>query len=84
LDPIYHPNVRESGEQCCFWLIGDFGGWKPSSTMAELVTHVINTINNHLIPDHGDFQRSQEYEFKYSNFYEKALRQTLSYGRPRY
>ena len=84
LDPIYHPNVDESGRQCCCGLYGGTDHWKPTSSIAGFVTHVINIINSQPIPDHGDSDRLHEYEFKYSKFYEKALRQTLSYGRPRY
>ena len=84
LDPIYHPNVDKSGRQCCCWLYGRGDNWRPTSSIAGFVTHVINIINSHPIPDHGDSERLAEYEFKYSKFFEKALRQTLSYGRPRY
>lgn len=84
LDPIYHPNVDRFGKHCCCWHFGESGKFRPPAALAEFVMHVISIID-HPEPDHPqDFECTREYVNNYSRFYEKALKLTLSYGRPRY
>ena len=87
LDPIYHPNVDESGRHCCCWGISCDETWKPTTPLTDLILAVIHIIDNKPDPGHcigTGSQLMEEYQSNYLKFYKKALEHTLSYGRPRY
>ena len=80
LDRIYHPKVDERGDHCCCW---EFI-WRPTSQLIDFIESMISVIDNVNLEDHGDKIRTVEYEHNYDEFYKKALRYTLDYGRPRF
>ncbi len=83
LDPIYHPNVRESGRHCCCW--GFFDEiWRPTTTLVDFIKTIINTIDNPDLHRHCNLECANEYRSNYQQFYKKALKCTLNKGRPRY
>lgn len=83
LDRIYHPKVDEKGEHCCCWE-SDAGVWKPHSGLTDFIKGIISVIDDVNLENHGDYDRTMEYKHNYDEFYEKALRCTLDYGRPRF
>ena len=84
-DPIYHPSVDESGKHCCCWFFGNADTFNPTRNLTQLITCVLDIIDNiHPSSDHMVLERAAEYRSNHSRFYQKALKQTLSYGRPRY
>ncbi|CAF1539942.1 unnamed protein product [Adineta ricciae] len=82
LDPIYHPNVRANGRHCCNW-IGPHFQWTPTFTLVNLVNSIIHIIENPDLQNHRDIDIANEYQNNYERFYDKALKCTLKYGRPR-
>ena len=83
-DPIYHVNVDDSGRNCCCCGFLHNVGYKPTTTLTELIEAVIHVIDN---PDYSHSrnpQLSAEYQDDYQTFYKKALKLTLLCGRPRY
>jgi ubiquitin-conjugating enzyme E2 T len=82
-DPIYHPNIDESGRHCCCWGFSQYEGYTPTTLLADIIEGVIRVIDN---PDcsHSCNLQCQEYQNDYQTFYKKALKLTLLYGRPRY
>ena len=85
LDPIYHPNVDESGEHCCGWCLANNEAWTPTTSIKELIEAAIFVIDH---PTGDDHTRNRdcaiEYRNDYPTFYEKALKRVLACGRPRY
>jgi ubiquitin-protein ligase len=84
LDPIYHPNVDESGKNCSSWGYPD-EKFIAATTLVKIIENIIRIIDS--VPDYGhsdNHQCAREHQFDYQTFYAKALERTLSYGRPRY
>ncbi len=86
LDPIYHPNVEESGKCCCCSFgFGDPKSYKPTVALSKIITTIIEMIDSPVTRQQGHNQeRLAEYHNNYETFCKKALESTLSYGRPRY
>ena len=86
LDPIYHPNVDERGcHYCCFEHLLGNETWKPTTPLTALVEATIRTIDNISDSDQSvNHERTVEYRNDSQKFFKKALKLTLSYGRPRY
>jgi ubiquitin-protein ligase len=82
LDPIYHPNIREDGQLCC-WRFNNNEKWRPTASLIDFIKAIINLIDN------PDFEREcnkepvNEYLNSYEKFYETALQYTIKHGRPR-
>ena len=83
LDRIYHPNVDENGRHCCCWGF-NADTWRSTIGLTGFIEGIIRIIDNVNVGDHGDTIRCAEYERNYDQFYEKALRCTLDYGRSRF
>jgi ubiquitin-protein ligase len=83
-DPIYHPNVDESGRHCCCWGFSQYEAFKPTTPLADFIEAVIRVIDNPDCSHSCNPQCTQEYQNDYQTFYKKALKLTLLYGRPRY
>jgi ubiquitin-protein ligase len=78
---------RHPGDPACDYIGCHHGtNWKPTTSLADLIEDTIRIIDR--TPDINNLSLNddyaKEYLFNYSAFYEKALRLTLSYGRPRY
>jgi ubiquitin-protein ligase len=82
LDRIYHPNVREDGQPCC-WRF-NHEKWQPTTTLIEFIKAIIHTIDNPHLEHLQNVECANEYRSNYEKFYEKALQYTLKYGRPRH
>jgi ubiquitin-protein ligase len=86
LDPLYHPNIDEwSRHLCDCWYTGGSFVWTPKTSLKTIVEAVIRLIDDD--PDsHSihNYECSEEYRNDYQIFYKKALRFTLSFGRPRH
>ena len=83
LDPIYHPNFREDGTHFCGWEYND-KTWNPHIQLTTFIEGLIQMIDNVDPYNYCHGTRSEEYRNNYEQFYEKALRCTLDYGRPRF
>ena len=83
LDPIYHPNIRENGRHCCCWGF-TYETWSPAIQLTDFIKGVIRTIDNVDVDNHCNITCTTEYQNNYEQFYEKALRCVLDYGRPRF
>lgn len=82
LDRIYHINVSETGNYCCNWNMGD-SEWRPTYSIADMITKVLDSIDNPDLNCHINTECLEEYQTDYSKFYRKALDMTLAHGRPR-
>ena len=82
MDPIYHPNISESGQYCCNRR-RETEEWNPRNTLADYIRRVIHSIDNPIIDNHTHIPRVVEYQTNYRKFYIKALNLTRKYGRPR-
>ncbi len=83
LDPIYHPATRRHDGRCCCCLLQK--SYTPTSSLVELIEHVLNTIDNHDLQHYcTDAVVDNEYRNNYEQFYERALQYTLNYGLPRH
>ncbi len=87
LDPIYHPNVKESG--ACCGCSGGFGFADAkvynATSLSDIIMTIIEMIDSPFTGQHShNRERLAEYHHNYETFYKKALESTLSYGRPRY
>jgi ubiquitin-protein ligase len=85
LDPIYHPSIHESGKFCCDSGFHGNEGYRPTTSLVDIIEDIINFIDN--IPNQSGYVNQEcfaEYKDDYPTFYKKALELTLSYGRPRY
>ena len=81
VDRMYHPSVDEHGNRCCKWGL-DMDSWRPTISLVEIIEGVLKVINLDFNHRH-DGEVAIEYRNDYEKFYEKALRCTLTYGRPR-
>jgi ubiquitin-protein ligase len=83
LDPIYHPAIQRHNGRCCCCLFKK--SYIPTSSLVELIEHVLNTIDNHLFQYCcTDAAIDNECRNNYEQFYETALQYTLNYGLPRH
>ena len=86
LDPLYHPNIDEwSKHKCDCWFAEISRSWTPKTSLKTVIEAVIRVIdgdpNSHFIRNH---ECLKEYRNDYQTFYKKALKFTLSFGRPRH
>jgi len=90
LDPVYHPNINDygkgKGSRSWSFVFGrQFDPTTPLTVYVESIIHVVNNITDSSYHDNYNCtERITEYKKNYRTFHEKALRFTLSYGRPRY
>jgi ubiquitin-protein ligase len=85
LDPIYHPSVDKFGRNRRSWGFRNSDMWTPRTSIAEVIEAVIGIIDGDLDVEYPDNDEcAEEYRVAPQTFYEKAIRMTTSYGRPRY
>ncbi len=88
LDPIYHPNVEESGACCgcrCGFGFATAEVYKPTTSLSGIITTIIENIDSPFTGQKAhNRERLAEYHHNYQTFCKKALESTLSFGRPRY
>lgn len=82
LDRIYHPSVDDVGTHCCCWFVRDT--YRPTTRLTDLIEQIIDIIDNIDVQSHGNGSVCAEYQLNYDQFYEKALRCILDYGRSRF
>jgi ubiquitin-protein ligase len=86
LDPLYHSNIDEwSRHRCDCWHNRSPDMWIPKTSLKTIIETVIRVIDDD--PDSHPIRNREcleEYRNDYQTFYKKALRFTLSFGRPRY
>lgn len=85
LDPIYHPNVNECREKCCYWSYSFTEGYIPAISLKQIIENTIRVIDNPLATKNAVNQQcAKEYLNDHVTYYKRALEMTFLYGRPRY
>ncbi|CAF1491463.1 unnamed protein product [Adineta steineri] len=82
LDPFYHPNVQLDGGHRYYWEYS-VNNWSSRITLLHFIEGIIKTIENPDLNHPCDQSIANEYRNNYKEFYDKALKYTLKYGRPR-
>ncbi|CAF1341176.1 unnamed protein product [Adineta ricciae] len=87
LDPIYHPNISQTGVCCgcdCGFRFAD-SSYRPTLSLHTILSTIIQMIDSPFIGKNGSHNPEcyLEYRNDYPAFYRKALDSTLLYGRPR-
>lgn len=82
LHPIYHPNFRENGTHFCWEY--NYITWNPHIQLTTFIEGIIQMIDNVDVHSYCHGTRTSEYINNYEQYYEKALRCALDYGRPRF
>ena len=83
LDPIYHPNIMTDGEHCCCWGFNP-DSWRPTTSLIDIIKAILRIVNSYDSNHYNNLKAFNEYQNHYEQFYEKALRCALHYGRRRY
>ncbi|CAF1264543.1 unnamed protein product [Adineta ricciae] len=87
LDPIYHPNISQTGVCCgcdCGFRFAD-SNYRPTLSLHTILSTIIQMIDSPFVGKNGSHNEEcyLEYRNDYPTFYRKALDSTLLYGRPR-
>ncbi len=81
-NPIYHPNVSQNGQLCCWGF--NYEKWRPKTTLIDVIKAIINTIDNSHLEYHCNEELVNEYRDNYEKFYETALEYTLKHRQSRH
>ena len=84
LDPIYHPNVDDSGRHCCDCAFQALEKYTPARDLANFIEDIIHNIDNPSSFHECRNLRVKEYHEDPTAFHHKALEHTREYGRTRY
>ena len=85
LDQIHHPHVVKDGSFCYWCTSCNFPEeWRPTKRLVDIITTIINRIDNPDLSFHCNTELADEYQNNYATFYKTALQHTFKYGRPRH